>query len=67
METIYLTGIHMYSSNLVELHLFARRIGLSKSWYQSSPYPHYEVLCSHRWNKAYDYGAKYVKKFGKVE
>jgi hypothetical protein len=40
-----------------ELHAFARRLGLQKSWFQSSSvYPHYDITVSVR-NRALELGA----------
>lgn len=40
---------HMVADSLVELHTFARRLGLREPWFQSkSVYPHYDVTVSIR-------------------
>jgi hypothetical protein len=38
---------HLFSTDLDELHAFARRLGLSRSWFQLPPkasWPHYDVV-----------------------
>ncbi|WP_408903101.1 DUF4031 domain-containing protein [Methylobacterium radiotolerans] len=38
---------HLFSTDLDELHAFARRLGLSRSWFQAPPkasWPHYDVV-----------------------
>lgn len=48
---------HMVADTPDELHAFARRLGLRKSWFQSaSVYPHYDITVSVR-NRALELGA----------
>jgi hypothetical protein len=38
---------HLFSTDLDELHAFAARLGLSRSWFQEPPkasWPHYDVV-----------------------
>lgn len=38
---------HLFSTDLAELHAFAARLGLSRSWFQEPPkasWPHYDVV-----------------------
>lgn len=44
---------HLFSEDLDELHLMAKRIGLKREWFQNSPgkLPHYD-LHPGRWAKA---------------
>lgn len=48
MEHIYTDGIHLVTTGeLAQLHEFAKRIGLKRSWFQPTPphtYPHYDIL-----------------------
>ena len=39
---------HLAADTLDELHSFASRLGLRKSWFQSKGYPHYDVTVSMR-------------------
>lgn len=40
---------HLVADTLIELHDFADRLGLKRSWYQcESVYPHYDVTISMR-------------------
>jgi len=42
---------HLFSSDLDELHAFAARLGLSRSWFQRPPkasWPHYDVTDAKR-------------------
>lgn len=34
---------HLAADSLDELHSFAAKLGLRRSWFQSSGYPHYDV------------------------
>ncbi len=52
---------HLVSDySLRELHLFARRIGLKRSWFQDSAHPHYDMTVSWRRNRAIKAGAVLV-------
>lgn len=39
---------HLVADTLDELHVFATRLGLRRSWFQSRGYPHYDVTVSVR-------------------
>ena len=42
---------HMAADSLEELHSFARRLGLKRSWFQeNSRYPHYDITMEIREN-----------------
>lgn len=48
---------HLVADSLPELHDFARKLGLHRSWFQSGAvYPHYDVTLRLR-NKALELGA----------
>lgn len=42
---ITLDGIHLKASTTPELHEFARRLAISKSWFHYKPKPYYDVIC----------------------
>ena len=49
---------HMWSDSVEELHKFAEKIGLKKSWFQNKiKFPHYDLTPSKR-EIALHYGAK---------
>lgn len=53
-------GIHLASDKSDdELHVFARRIGLKRRWFQDKRMPHYD-LSRRMWVKAEKCGAKRV-------
>ncbi|MCB1177837.1 MAG: DUF4031 domain-containing protein [Leptospiraceae bacterium] len=53
---------HMVSSNLGDLHEFAKLIGLSRRWFHNKPYrPHYDVRDG-MITKALNAGAKRVSR-----
>ncbi len=39
---------HMAADTLDELHAFARRIGLRRTWFQDGKYPHYDLTARRR-------------------
>jgi hypothetical protein len=39
---------HMYADTTPELHQFAERIGLKRSWFQDKSVPHYDLVASKR-------------------
>jgi len=41
---IELRGIHLISSEREELHELANKFMISKSWFSSTPYLHYEIV-----------------------
>ena len=52
---------HLVSdTSLTELHLFARRIGLKRSWFQDHAHPHYDMMVAWRRTRALTYGAHIV-------
>ncbi len=44
---IVLKGCHLTGNNSYELDEFARKMGVSRCWYNLYPQPHYEVICPH--------------------
>lgn len=50
-------GCHMAADTLSELHTFALRLGLKRSWYQSKSHPHYDLTPNKR-ARAVKAGAK---------
>ena len=61
---IYVDKIgHMISDeSLDELHLFAKKIGLKREWFQEhSKHPHYDLTTKRKIGKAVYEGAKYVR------
>jgi len=53
---------HMVATeNEMELHMFARKIGLKRSWFQNSTgHPHYDLTTKRKINQALAAGAKQV-------
>ena len=53
---------HLFSEDLEELHTFAARLGLNRSWFQvsQSGFPHYDITQNKR-NQALDMGAIYLE------
>jgi hypothetical protein len=48
---------HLVADSLDELHVFAKKLGLRRQWFQEkSYYPHYDVTMSVR-DKALNFGA----------
>lgn len=45
---VYLTHIFLTADSTIELHRFANKIGLSRTWFQPGDHPYYEVICPHR-------------------
>ena len=42
-------GCHLYADSLSELHTFAQRIGMRRSWFQDRPgFPHYDLRNTRR-------------------
>lgn len=55
---IWFDGTHLVGSDLNELHLFAQRIGLKRSWFQAhSQHPHYDITSERLRKLARDRGA----------
>ena len=63
---VYLEGIKLRSDKIEDLHRFARRIGLSKTWFQVEPFRHYQVVNPHLIERAFDLGAFWRDKQGKL-
>lgn len=62
---IYIDGVQMIGDTVEELHQFARKIVLSKCWFHNTrinQHAHYDVICSHKLNRALELGAKLVSK-----
>ena len=70
---IHLEGIFLYADSTIELHRFANKIGLSRTWFQPVVFvknrkpedntrPYYEVICPHRANMILAYIEKQIKK-----
>jgi hypothetical protein len=59
---IYTDGVHLVSdSNLEELHVFAKGIGLRREWFQVHPrHPHYDLTTARMSAKAIRAGAEKV-------
>lgn len=58
---IWFDGTHLVGSDLNELHLFAQRIGLKRSWFQAhSIHPHYDITSERIKKLARDNGAVVV-------
>ena len=52
---------HLVSDlNLEELHLFAKKIGLKRHWFQDKRLPHYDLIGQAMINKAIRAGASLV-------
>jgi hypothetical protein len=52
----YDKACHLMSDSIDELHLFASKIGLKRSWFQSNTLPHYDLTRRMR-ARAIDFGA----------
>lgn len=52
---IKLEGVHLKASSLEELHKFAARIVVSKSWFHLLPEPHYDIINSFKIRVIIDY------------
>ena len=58
---IKLTGIHLSASNTEELHEIAKKFVISKSWFSSTPSPHYQIVNPHKADEI----VKYIEKHGR--
>lgn len=58
-------GVHLVSTESEEeLHVFARRIGLKRCWYQNhARHPHYDLTTERKRQTAYRAGAEKVQGF----
>ena len=52
---IKLEGVHLKASNIEELHKFAARIVVSKSWFHFLPEPHYDIISPFKIKMIVDY------------
>lgn len=50
---------HLTADTLEELHAFARRLGLKRSWFQATSTPHYDLTPARR-EKAIAQGAVFI-------
>ncbi len=41
---VYLKGIHLMATTSEELHKTAEKFMISRSWFHSTPEPHYEIV-----------------------
>ena len=48
---------HMVANTLDELHRFARKIGLKRTWFQDKKHPHYDLTTQRMIDKAIINGA----------
>ena len=64
---IYLKGIHLTADSTEELHRFASRIVLGRSWFHPTPFPHYDIICPHKQERAYQAIEKILEKKKKRE
>ncbi len=49
---IYTDGIHLVGDDLLELHRFAKSVGLKLSWFQKHwKHPHYDITTSRKLGK----------------
>lgn len=49
---VKLRGIHLVADSIEELHHFAGKIVVGKSWFHSTPFPHYDLICPHKIERA---------------
>lgn len=64
---IYIEGIKLKSDDSTEeLHRFARKIVLGKSWFNIQPDPHYVLICPYKFKAAEDLIEKRNKKKDKI-
>jgi hypothetical protein len=56
---------HLMATTVEELHEFAAKIGLKRSWYQPQSTPHYDVTAHYR-QKAVEAGAAELDRAGIV-
>lgn len=56
---VYTDGVHMVADSLEELHEFATRIALSRSYFEGvrKGHPHYDLTNERRREMAYEAGA----------
>ena len=61
MAMVYTDGVHLVCKNVDELHVFAKKIGLKRSWYQyHHRHPHYDLTTPHKMEIALQNGAVLV-------
>lgn len=65
---IYFDGVVLRADEYDELHQFARKIGVSKSWCSLHPIPYYNIICSFKRRMILDYIKRRnkIKENGKV-
>ena len=57
---VFTDGVHLVADSIDELHIFADKIGLKRSWFQNHPkHPHYDVF-GIMYTRARKAGAKLV-------
>jgi hypothetical protein len=64
---VYLKGIHLMSDSTEELHNFARKIVVGKSWFHLAPEPHYDLICPHKIDRAVALIEKRAKRKVKID
>lgn len=64
---VKLQGIHLVSDSTEELHEFARKIVVGKSWFHLTPYPHYDIICSHKIDRVLSLMDKIERKKDRVK
>jgi len=57
---IYTDYAHLFADSLEELHIFAKKIGLKRHWFQNKKYPHYDLTTKRMKAKAIRAGAVVV-------
>lgn len=41
-------GGHLLATDIDDLHIFAKKLGLKRSWFQDTTFPHYDLVRSKR-------------------
>jgi len=62
----YNQACHMVADSVRELHIFARKIGLKRNWFQPTTLPHYDLTPNKR-AQAVRLGAKEIPRGQLVE
>ena len=57
----YKFSCHLFADSIVELHFFAKKIKLKRSWFQETSIPHYDLTSSKR-KMAIEFEAKEVER-----
>ena len=64
---VYTDGVHLIADTVHELHVFARRLGLKREWFQDkAKIQHYDLLGG-KLHKALQLGARFVTSRNLVE